>query len=85
VSPISNPSRNEWQCSVTTLGKRNKIYVEFDNADDDDEEEDMETANGDEEMEAATPSQTDEEIYEKYRVLAGTQDTQMSLTQLSAY
>ena len=96
VSPISNPSRNEWQCSVTTLGKRDKIYVEFDNADDGDEDEEEELMeavddNEDEEMmeasaaAAAEPSQTDEEIYEKYRVLAGTQNTQLSQTQLSAY
>jgi hypothetical protein len=94
VSPISNPSRNEWQCSVTTLGKRDKIYVEFDNADDGDDEEEeetMEAVDNDEEEEmmeaaaAAEPSQTDEEIYEKYRVLAGTQNTQLSQTQLSAY
>ena len=84
VAPISNPSRNEWQCSVTTLGRKDKIYVEFDNANDIDDEEEMGAVDGDEEMEAAEASQTDEEIYEKYRVLAGTQ-TQLSQTQLSAY
>ena len=83
VSPISNPSRNEWQCSVTTMGRKDKIYVEFDNADDDDEDEaEMEEAD-DEIME--TVPQTDEEIHEKYNALVGTQDTQFSQTQLSAY
>eukprot|EP00531_Pseudo-nitzschia_arenysensis_P009569 CAMPEP_0116141560 /NCGR_PEP_ID=MMETSP0329-20121206/14445_1 /TAXON_ID=697910 /ORGANISM="Pseudo-nitzschia arenysensis, Strain B593" /LENGTH=698 /DNA_ID=CAMNT_0003636747 /DNA_START=36 /DNA_END=2132 /DNA_ORIENTATION=- len=84
VSPISNPSRNEWQCSVTTLGSNNNVYVEFDDTDEDEEEE-MGVVDEIEEMEVAEPSQTDEEIYEKYRVLAGTQDTQLSQTQLSAY
>ena len=86
VSPISNPSRNEWQCSVTTLGRKDKIYVEFDNADDDDdeEEEEVEMEAADEEMEVVAP-ETDQEIYEKYNALVGTQDTQFSQTQLSAY
>lgn len=84
VSPISNPSRNEWQCSVTTLGSNNNLYVEFDTTDDD-EEEGMGVVDEIEEVDVAEPSQTDEEIYEKYRVLAGTQDSQLSQTQLSAY
>lgn len=86
VSPISNPSRNEWQCSVTTLGKRHdKIYVEFDNNDDDDEdEEETKVVDDDDKMEVTEPSQTNEEIYEKYRDLGGTQDTQLSQMKLSA-
>jgi len=39
VAPISNPSKNEWQCSVVTLGRRkDSISVEFNDEDDDDDE-----------------------------------------------
>jgi len=94
VSPISNPSQNEWQCCITTLGKKQgKIYVEFDNGDDEEEDElseEMEQVDDDEEMGATEPTQTEptqteEEIHEKYHALVGTQDTQFSQTQLSVY
>ncbi len=85
VSPISNPSRNEWQCSVTTMGRKDKIYVEFDNADDDDDDDEDEAEMEDVDDQMEEVPQTDEEIYEKYNALVGTQDTQFSQTQLSAY
>lgn len=117
VAPISNPSRNEWQCAVavlstngggattttttntyTTTDNTNKnqqknILVEFDNDDDEDEDEEdyqerdeteeNDSDDADEDMEEA---ENDQDIYENYRVLGGTQnDTQLSQsTRLSA-
>lgn len=69
VAPISNPSRGEWQCAVAVLSRKAEkgIHVEFDNDDDGD----------DEEMEDS------QEMYENYRILGGTQTTELSQEQLS--
>eukprot|EP00536_Pseudo-nitzschia_multiseries_P009432 jgi/Psemu1/200694/e_gw1.262.9.1 len=83
VAPVSNPSRNEWQCALAVLGRRanSKIHVEFDNDEDyyDDEAD---------EIDYEPSPRTEQEIYDNYRALGGSQtqtDTQLSQTQLSAY
>ena len=102
VAPISNPSRNEWQCAVAVLNidggantktditnnsQQEKILVEFDNDDEEDYQERDDTEENDNEDEDMEEAENDQDIYENYRVLGGTQnDTQLSqTTQLSAY
>jgi len=92
VSPASKPSQNEWECSLTTLrsnkkGNKLKLDVEFlnnndddddsDSDDDDDVEKEKEKQDQDQEN-----NQKDEDIYENYHMLGGTQTQQ---SQVSAY
>ena len=90
VSPASKPSQNEWECSLTTLrsnkkGNKLKLDVEFlknnDDDDDDSDSDDDDVEEGEKEKQDQE-NQNDEEIYENYHMLGGTQTQQ---SQVSAY
>merc|ERR1740133_252045 len=92
VSPASKPSQNEWECSLTTLrsnkkGNKLKLDVEFlknnDDDDDDSDSDDDDVEEGEKEkQDQENQNQNDEEIYENYHMLGGTQTQQ---SQVSAY
>jgi hypothetical protein len=92
VSPASKPSQNEWECSLTTLrsnkkGNKLKLDVEFlKNNDDDDDDDDSDSDDDDveegEKGKQDQENQKDEDIYENYHMLGGTQTQQ---SQVSAY